>query len=139
MLTASPGTPKPAAVSIPWSDDERHWETAATFAVAAVGWVAEPGDGPRVLNVNVPNVPLDQILGVREAELAPHGEVWIASADVSSGDLKLDLQNRTDGAPHTDVGLVRAGYVSVTPLMSIVRAPIPGAAGAITSALAARP
>ena len=44
------------------------WETAATFAAAAVRWVANPDDAtPRVLNINVPNVPLDEVKGVREA------------------------------------------------------------------------
>ena len=47
------------AVSLQFSlDGEYLWETAATFAAAAVEWVAQPDDGtPRVLNINVPNVP----------------------------------------------------------------------------------
>ena len=86
---------------------------------------------PRVLNLNVPNLPLHEVKGVREAELAPHGEVWIASADSSAGDLKLEFQGRADAAPGTDVALIRDGYVAVTPLMSVVRAPLPGAAEAV--------
>ena len=127
------------AVSLAWSvESEYHWDTAATFAVAAVDWVAKPDGGPRLLNVNVPNLPLDEIKGVAEAELAPHGEVWIASADVSSGDLKLDFKGRADAAPGTDVGMLQSGYVSVTPLMSVVRAPLAGAADAISGALPRR-
>ena len=80
-----------------------------------------PTATPRVLNLNVPNLPLAEMLGVREAELAPAGEVWVASADVSSGDLKIEIKGRADPAPGTDVALVHDGYVSVTPLMSIVR------------------
>ena len=125
------------AVSLPWSTEhEYHWDTAAAFAVAAVEWVAKSDGGvPRVLNLNVPNLPIDEVLGVREAELAPHGEVWIASADASSGDLKLEFQGRADAAPGTDVAFVRDGYVAVTPLMSVVRAPLFGAADAVASAL----
>jgi 5'-nucleotidase len=88
-----------------------------------------------VLNVNVPNRPLDELLGVREAELAPAGEVWVASADVSQGDLKIEVTGRADAAPGTDVAIVREGYVSVTPLVSIVRGPARGAAEAIGDAL----
>ena len=77
-----------------------------------------------MLNLNVPNLPLHEVKGVREAELAPHGEVWIASADSSGGDLKLEFQGRADAAPGTDVALIRDGYVAVTPLMSVVRAPL---------------
>ena len=54
--------------------------------------------------------------GVREAELAAHGEVWIASADVSGGDLKLEFTGPGEAAPGTDVALIRDGYVAVTPL-----------------------
>jgi 5'-nucleotidase len=117
------------AVSLEWSDSgDYHWDTAARFAAAAVEWAATPGPLPRVLNMNVPNRPVDEILGVREAELAPHGEVWVASAEITGGDLKLEISGRDDPAPGTDVALVRDGYVAVTPLMSIVRAPVPGAA-----------
>jgi 5'-nucleotidase len=136
-LTAA-GLDVPAlAVSLPWSTDhEYHWDTAATFAAAAVEWVAKADGGtPRVLNLNVPNLPMDEVKGVREADLAPHGEVWIASADASEGDLKLEFQGRADAAPGTDVATVRDGYVAVTPLMSVVRAPLSGAAEAVATAL----
>jgi 5'-nucleotidase len=140
-LTAA-GLDIPAlAVSLPWSTEgDYHWDTAAAFAAAAVEWVAKPDGGrPRVLNLNVPNLPMDEIQGVREAELAPHGEVWIASADASGGDLKLEFQGRADAAPGTDVALIRDGYVAVTPLMSVVRAPVIGAAEAVSSALRDQP
>jgi 5'-nucleotidase len=136
-LTAA-GLDIPAlAVSLPWSTEHQyHWDTAAAFAAAAVDWVAKPDGGvPRVLNLNVPNLPLDEVLGVREADLAPHGEVWVASADASGGDLKLEFQGRADAAPGTDVAFVRDGYVAVTPLMSVVRAPVTGAADAVAAAL----
>ena len=57
----------------------------------------------------------------------------MASADVTSGDLKIEITGRGDPAPGTDVALVQEGYVSVTPLMSIVRAPVKGAAQAIAA------
>jgi 5'-nucleotidase len=124
------------AVSMRWSTEgSYHWDTAAVFAVAAVEWVAEPDTAPRVLNLNVPNLALDEVLGVLETELAPHGEVWIASADASSGDLKLDVKGRLDAAPGTDVAAVASGYVSVTPLRSVVRSPATGAADAVSAVL----
>ena len=51
------------------------------------------------------------------------------------GDLKIEITGRADPAPGTDVALVHDGYVSVTPLMSIVRGPATGAADAIADAL----
>jgi 5'-nucleotidase len=124
------------AVSLQYSlEGEYLWETAATFAAAAVEWVARAGDGtPRVLNMNAPNLPVNEVKGVWEAELAAHGEVWIASADVSGGDLKIEFAGRGEAAPGTDVALIRDGYVAVTPLVSISRAApgdVRGAADAI--------
>jgi 5'-nucleotidase len=126
------------AVSIDWSvEREYHWDVAARLAAAAVEWAAKPEGDTRVLNLNVPNLPFTELKGVREAELAPAGEVWVASADVSQGDLKIEISGRADPAPGTDVALVHEGYVSVTPLMSIVRGPAQGAANAIVEALGA--
>jgi 5'-nucleotidase len=125
------------AVSIDWSQTQEYeWTTAARVAAAAVEWVAKPDGDPRVLNINVPNRPFGEVLGIREAELAPAGEVWVASADVSSGGLKIEIKGRADPAPGTDVALVHEGYVSLTPLMSIVRAPATGAAQAVADSLA---
>jgi len=76
------------------------------------------------------------VKGVREASLAAHGEVWIASAEVSGGDLKLEFQGRADATPGTDVALIRDGYVAVTPLVGIARAQprgTPSAADAIAT------
>jgi 5'-nucleotidase len=124
------------AISIDWSiEGEYHWDVAARIAASAVEWAAKPDGEARVLNVNAPNLPLAEIKGVREAELAPAGEVWVASADVSQGDLRIEISGRADPAPGTDVALVRDGYVSVTPLMSIVRGKATGAADAIVEAL----
>jgi 5'-nucleotidase len=123
------------AVSIPWSDShEYHWDTATSFAVAAVEWAAKPDDGPRVLNINVPNMALTHVRGIRDAQLAPHGEVWVASADASSGVLVLDLAGRDDAAPGTDVAALQAGCVSVTPLVGVDRAAATGAAEALEAA-----
>jgi 5'-nucleotidase len=119
------------AVSLGYSaDGEYQWETAATFATAAVAWTASSDDGrPRVLNVNVPNLPLDEVRGVREATLAAHGEVWIARADVSGGDVKIEFQGLGEAGPGTDVAVVREGYVAVTPLVGIGRSDVPVAGG----------
>ena len=135
LTAASFGIPG-IAVSLPWHDGhEYHWDTATSFAVAAVEWAAKPDDGPRVLNLNVPNVALADVRGVREADLAPHGEVWVASADASSGVLVLDLKGRDDdAAPGTDVAALQAGCVAVTPLVGVDRSAAIGAAEALEAA-----
>jgi 5'-nucleotidase len=116
------------ALSMKWTDDEYHWETAARFADPALRWVTAPAADeprPRVLSVNTPNVPFAEVRGLRAADLAPYGEFWVASADLREGDLRIEFQGRDEQpAPDTDVALIAQGYATVTPLWGIVAAPL---------------
>lgn len=96
----------------PW-----HLETSAAFAAAAVAWVA--GAPPlTVLNVNVPNLPLDEIRGVRSGKLAPFGVVQTVFEGEAQGRLQLVLRETTDKLdPDTDTMLVQRGFVSVNALV----------------------
>ena len=101
----------------PEGEDERHWAMARKL-VEAHGSLDLP---PRtVLNVNIPNLPLDHIRGIQLTRLGhraraaaplkvvdPRGKegYWIAAA----GDAE-------DGGPGTDFHAVMQGYVSITPL-----------------------
>lgn len=135
-LTAA-GLGVPAlAVSMKWSETGYLWETAAQIAVPALDWVAAGKGTPRLLNLNVPNVALDDVLGVREATLAPYGEFWVASSDIRSGDLRIEFQGPAiQPDEQTDAALVVAGYATVTPLLGIVAAPLKGAAKSVENAL----
>ena len=101
--------PRARGVASTWSTDAA--STTGTprraFAAAAVEWVAKPdGDATRPQHQRPEPARSHEVHGVREAELAPHGEVWVASADVSAGDLKIEIQGRADPAPGTDVALI---------------------------------
>ena len=102
-------------------------ETGAAFGVAAVAWgLAQPVG--TVLNVNVPNLPLDGVRGVRSGRLAPFGVVRTVFEGESDGKLLLTLQETKDELdPDTDTMLVRDGYVSVNALVG-PRAVDPGGA-----------
>ena len=132
LTAAGLGVPA-VAVSIGWSDEGLYtWDTAAAYGAAAVDWVATPAGGPRVLNVNVPNLPPAEVRGVREAALAPYGTFWTATAEAGEGDVVLEFKgNDSPVDPDSDLALVRAGYVAVTPLSVLSPAPIAGAATAI--------
>lgn len=129
------------AVSIKWSETGYHWETAANIAVPALAWAgggSAAGGTPRVLNLNVPNCPLDEVLGVREATLAPYGEFWVASSDIRSGDLRIEFQGpAAEFDEITDSALVVAGYATVTPLLGIVASPLKGSAESVEKSLEA--
>jgi 5'-nucleotidase len=74
-----------------------------------------------VLNLNVPNVPLTELQGVRSAPLAPFGTV--RTAVTATGDRHLQLEFREtewEIPPDTDTALVRAGYATVTALGGLV-------------------
>jgi 5'-nucleotidase len=99
----------------------RHYETAARITVDLVKRVmagALPAD--TILNVNVPDVPWDDIQGIQATRLGhrhksepvieekdPRGRTvyWVGPAGLEQ-----------DAGPGTDFHAVRSGYVSVTPL-----------------------
>ena len=108
------------APSEPW-----HWETAVPFAVAAAAWTLD--SQPRTaLNVNVPSVPLDQVRGVRWAQLDEFGHFNLATADVDAAELQLDVRDRSKGVdPESDTALCLDGHVTLTPLDPVQPAPFP--------------
>jgi 5'-nucleotidase len=96
-----------------------HWATAQALAAAAADWLT--GAPPKtVLNLNVPNVPLEGLRGVAWAKLAPFGTVRAAIAE--SGDGRLQMELRDTGIelpPDTDTALVTAGYAAITAITGI--------------------
>jgi 5'-nucleotidase len=95
------------------------FDTAGRVAVDALSWlVAAP---PKtVLNINVPNLPAAELLGVRPGRLAPFGTVRAALGERAEGRLEIELRNTEQELdPDTDTALVLGGYVSVTPLVGI--------------------
>jgi 5'-nucleotidase len=96
--------------------EEMHWETARAVARQALDWVLALG-APLVLNVNVPNVPIEMLRGVRQGELARFGAVQTTIAEVGEGFVRLGVADEEAHAePGSDAALVAAGYASVTAL-----------------------
>ena len=99
--------------------DEYLWDTPAAFAVAGLEWLLAQ-EGRTVLNVNVPNVPLAEVQGVRWARLAPFGTVRAALVESQGGGLQMELAEHGEQLPDdTDTALVKAGFVAVTTLVGI--------------------
>lgn len=123
----------------------RHWETAAVAAQQVLAWMlasferpsgssagnVAPVDAPlsapltvdgralaaRTLSVNVPDIPVGQLRGIRQARLARFGTV---RADVTEfGERHSTLTFRrepVDPEPGAEEECLRAGYASVTAL-----------------------
>lgn len=129
-LTAAVLSRPAIAVSLAWGDEE-HWGTAAALAAAAVPWVAASG---QVLTLNVPNVALGEVRGVRPARLAPFAEQW--HPELTPSELVLNYEHHVgDPDPDTDVGVVRAGAAAVTVLTGVTGVPADAAAAAIAAAV----
>lgn len=99
----------------------QHYETAAAITCTLLRALArDPLGTGRILNINVPDLPLDKIKGIRAtrcgsrhpadqviAQQDPRGHTvyWIGPPG-----------NQLDAAPDTDFAAIDDGYVSVTPL-----------------------
>lgn len=102
-------------------ESQRHFETAAHFARVIVERLqAAPIGRATILNVNVPNLPVSQVQGIRITRLGnrhrsesiikaedPRGRpvYWVGPAGASQ-----------DAGPGTDFHAIAEGFVSVTPL-----------------------
>ena len=125
---------------------EYRWSTAAELAVAALGWLVEEPAGT-VVNLNVPNLGLGDVRGVRQGSLAPFGTVRAAIVEAQGG-LQIELVGDGDGdgqpgepddAPEgSDTALVNAGYASVTSLSGVGWRECPEVATAVEHRLPAR-
>ena len=100
-------------------DDHIHWETAGELAIGALEWLVE--QPPKtLLNLNVPNVPLDEVKGVRWATLAPFGTVRAQLVDAPSGGLQMELREHDEKLPDdSDTALVRDGYAAISSIVGI--------------------
>jgi 5'-nucleotidase len=102
-------------------DAQRHFETGAHFARIIVQRLqAAPLNRPTILNVNVPNLPVSEVKGIKATRLGnrhrseaviraedPRGRpvYWVGPAGAGQ-----------DAGPGTDFHAVAEGFVSVTPL-----------------------
>jgi 5'-nucleotidase len=112
-----------------------HWPTAARLAMLSLPLVLD-GDEGYVLNLNVPNLPIDRLRGVRSARLAPFGAVQTNVVEVGEGYVQLTVADidPTDD-PDTDASLLAAGYATVTLLNPLCEREPGGRPGDLARAL----
>ncbi|MGD0944755.1 MAG: 5'/3'-nucleotidase SurE [Acidimicrobiales bacterium] len=98
-----------------------HYESAAALAVALAAHL-ETAPARTVVNLNVPNLPLGAILGVRRAHLATTGPIFSAEVEGKESHVQLDLlgqrptERERDRDDQTDDTLTELGWATVTPL-----------------------
>ncbi|HUY87085.1 MAG TPA: 5'/3'-nucleotidase SurE [Acidimicrobiales bacterium] len=96
------------------------WESACTIGRMAARLMVRTPIGTAV-NLNVPNLPLSQIKGVRSARLAPFGSVRTAIVEAGTGKLQVELRSTVGGepVPMADTTLLREGMATVTILTGL--------------------
>ncbi len=94
-----------------------YWETAAYVATRALDWFLDHAREPYVLNVNVPDIPLDRLRGLHRAELAGFGAVQANIGRRNQGYVTRTFEEiDAEPAPDADVALLRRGWASATAL-----------------------
>jgi len=116
---------------------EMVWTTAAHLAQLALDWLVHQ-PARTVLNLNVPNLPLHEVHGVRWATLAPFGTVRAAVAESRDGRIQMELHPTGVELPEaSDTAIVHAGYAAVTSIVGIRAAEWVDVADTMHDALAA--
>ncbi|HEX2770973.1 MAG TPA: 5'/3'-nucleotidase SurE, partial [Micromonosporaceae bacterium] len=122
-VRAAAGTGAAAVAASALVDDEvRNWATAARVAVELMP-VLTAAAPDSVLNVNAPDWPYEDLLGVRRGTLASFGQVQMTVAESGRGFVRTALEE--SGAPiepGTDIAWLNAGYASVTAIRAITEA-----------------
>jgi 5'-nucleotidase len=95
------------------------WDTAAAFAGRALAWLLDAPTGVVALNLNVPDVPVDEVAGLLRAHLSSAGVVQATVTEMGKGYVKLSYAEG-DGhlEPGSDAALLAAGYATITPLLA---------------------
>jgi 5'-nucleotidase len=126
------------AVSIRYGEDPVPWDSPASIAGSLLPVLSRAPAGT-TLNLNVPNLPLADLKGLRRGRLGRGGTIRSAVHDektserphvslppLPSGTLRLDLMapgTTADSGPETDAWLVAHGFASLTPLVGVREAP----------------
>lgn len=102
-------------------DGHQHYETAAVVTCSLLrALLRQPLRTSRILNINVPDLPLEQIKGIRVTRCGSRqpADKVIAQQDPRGNTVYWigPPGNKLDASEDTDFAAVEAGYVSVTPL-----------------------
>jgi 5'-nucleotidase len=99
-------------------DENRHWDSAAGLAMKLLPTLTHTPPGT-VLNLNVPDMHVDGIRGLRRATLARFGQVQMSIAEAGEGFVRTAVQAADEPLePGTDLAALAEGFAVVTPIRS---------------------
>ncbi|AGL15255.1 5'/3'-nucleotidase SurE [Actinoplanes sp. N902-109] len=97
-------------------DEKRHWVSAAELAVKLLPTLTHTPAGT-VLNLNVPDLHVDGIRGLRRAGLARFGQVQMSIAEAGEGFVRTAVQAADEPLEDgTDLAALAEGFAVVTPI-----------------------
>ncbi|WP_199609544.1 5'/3'-nucleotidase SurE [Flocculibacter collagenilyticus] len=101
--------------------EEKHYETAAAVTVKVIQRLrTHPLPADQILNINVPDVPLNEIKGVKVTRLGQRHKAETMTAQVDPWGRAIywygSLGSELDAGEGTDFEAVSQGYASITPL-----------------------
>lgn len=123
MTAATSGVQSVAfSLDVRRGDGEPQWPTAAAVAAEVIDALEELPPGV-VLNVNIPNVPQEELRGIRYGSLAEFGVVQLSVVETAEDHVQVSttgLGGATE--PGSDSALLADGYASVTALRPVCEA-----------------
>ena len=97
-----------------------HWDTAEAVAARALDWYLPRAAPGLVVNLNVPDRPLDQVRGLRAARLARYGAAKVTVGELREGAIPVTFADfGSDVDADSDWALVRDGWATVTAVHGI--------------------
>ncbi len=110
------------------SYDNKYYETAAAYAVRMLRYLVEnPLPETCVLNVNVPDVPLDEVKGVKACPLSRrmYNNTYVECEDPRGGRyywLPSDMYDYPPNSVDSDEKWIGEGYATATPITYMITA-----------------
>ena len=105
----------PALAASMASADPVHWETAEDVCRVALEWLEEQPPEGQVLNINVPDIPLERLRGLRPAQLAAFGAVQAAVKERGEGWVRMLYEEiDVEHEPGTDAYLIAHGWATAS-------------------------
>jgi 5'-nucleotidase len=101
------------------TEGDLHWETAARVAGQVLDWIVNDPHHT-VVNCNVPNVPIDDLIGIRQGRLDLLGTFQTSMTERSVGSVPLTVTEDDGAGSDSDSTLPSRGFASVTAIIPIV-------------------
>jgi 5'-nucleotidase len=118
-ITAAVHGTRSLAISLAATKPE-HWDSAELVCRRAIAWMMSDAKPGSVLNVNVPDVPSEELLGIAPAALSRQGAVQAEIGETSDQFITVEFaETWGDDEGGTDAGLVAKGWATATVLRGL--------------------